>query len=169
MANLNENLVDAQVDEKLKADVIAAVKTLVQLLPFLVELTKEQRKGKKAIQDHLIGFCRDMQKAMQDIPRCKPEKVDLDNLSADVSVWDLMKSIAQDLASLSTKVSDTQLQSGHESYQAAKLGYGMLELFGKNGDTDCMTRYKDIQKRYFEKITGPRPPKEGKSGDKSGS
>ncbi len=96
-------------------------------LPFLVDLTKDERRKKLKLGDKSQVFARNAHNLAQKHIDVLPRKFDVDEFGKDVQLFDQLYKIKQNLTQLMELVDDTVMQVGHETYSNVLISYKYLK------------------------------------------
>lgn len=110
--------------------VLAAIKTIRQKLPFLVDLTPDERRSLPKFSNKSIEFIRkayELALASQDF---LPRGFNIDEMRKDMELYEALYPIQQAQTILAEMVDDTSTAAGAEAYSAALTVY----QFAKNSN-----------------------------------
>ncbi|KAM3111705.1 hypothetical protein [Phormidesmis sp. 146-33] len=140
-----------------KADretVMEAIATIKSKLPFLVDLTAEQRQGLPKMGDKSRAFVIKALEVATQNPDFLPRAFDLDEMRRDVELFEAMYPIVVALSQLQTLVDDTTMAAGSEAYAAALQVYGYAKASGQGAGLEGVLG--ELGQRFHRK---PRRPK----------
>ncbi len=156
---MDPNLVSATVSVEDVQAINAAIQTLQQKLPFLIDLTTAQRTGMAKLGDKTEAF---VQKAME-IVNQHPElfpAVFLDEMRKDAQLLGILSPISLAIDTLAKKLDDTTMQAGAETYAAARTVYTVTKT--PYASAQLRTAADELAKRYGRKkktdTTAPAAP-----------
>jgi len=109
----------------------AAVDTIVQKLPFLVNLTPKERKALFKAGPDSVSFLQNALSAAQDHPGILPVNFNTSEFKNDVDLFTVMTDIGTVIASLASEVDDTRLAVGGEAMQEASQVYTYVKAAAK--------------------------------------
>jgi hypothetical protein len=118
-----QNRVDATLAQADVDAVMAALVTIRQKLPFLVNLSAEDRRALPKMGDKSQGFVRAAQQVAALHPEILPGTFNGADLQKDVVLFDALKPISIELALIGGLIDDTLLEVGSEAYAAALVFY----------------------------------------------
>jgi hypothetical protein len=118
-----ENRVSAQLGEAERQAVFAAIQTIRQKLPFLIDLTPEERRSLPRFGDKSRGFVEQALQVAEQNPDILPRSFDVGEMRNDVELLSALSSVHAALAQLFELVDDTLMEVGAEAYAAALLVY----------------------------------------------
>jgi hypothetical protein len=107
-----------------------------QKLPFLIDLTIEERKRLAKMGDKSEAFVRKALEAVQSNPDALPRSFDAAEFARDGALWDAFSPIASQVAQLAEMVDDTLVALSADLYDEALTAYGMLKAAGSEGGLD---------------------------------
>ena len=119
-----------------KADreaVMAAVNTIKEKLPFLVDLSAEERKALPKMGDKSRAFVSKALEVATQNPDFLPRSFDVEELRKDVQLFEAMYPIVVALTQLQELVDDTCIAVGSEAYAAALQMYTYAKASGNTG------------------------------------
>jgi len=128
--------IDATLSATDLEDVMAALETVRQKLPFLVGLTPTERRqlakiGRKS--QTFVVKALDMAATHTELmPRC----LNVEEARRDVELFEALNPVLQTLNQLRELVEDTQMVVGSEAYAAARLAYSSAKTSGKGMGLD---------------------------------
>lgn len=135
---MNTNMVSASLSAADKQVIMGAIQTIRGKLPFLIDLSKEDRRSLPKLGDRSLGFVeKAVEVATQNVGML-PRSFDLKEFQQDVQLFSELKSILMALSQLHELIDDTTLAVGSDAYsealdvytyaKAARLGTGLDEL-----------------------------------------
>jgi hypothetical protein len=110
--------------------VMAAITTMKQKLPFITDLTADERKMMPKLGDKSRAF---VEKALELATQNQgflPRDFDVEEMRKDVTLFKSMYAIQQALTKMSEQVNDTVTAAGSEAYVAALLVYNYARSSG---------------------------------------
>ena len=119
---MDPNLVSATVSPDDQQAIHAAIETLRQNLPFLIDLTSADRKVMAKLGDKTQAF---VQKAgdIANQHQVMFAATFLDEMRKDAQLLDVLSPIQLAIQTLAKKIDDTTMQVGAEAYAAARTVY----------------------------------------------
>ena len=143
-----ENRVSITISPEAIANIIAAINTIGQNLPSLINLSNEDRKTLPKMGDKSMAFVTKTLGYAKQNPKVVPSFLDLTEFEKDVvAVTDLNKVLIP-LQQLVEKLDDTTLQAGSEAYTAALIFYNAVKGAARAGEPGMKTVYDDLQARF---------------------
>jgi len=99
------------------------LKTIKDAMPFLMDLTTEERKRMLKLGDKSIAFVtKAMELAVQN-PDFLPRSFSIEEIKKDVELYRNINGIKQAVIQLAELIDDTTMQAGSEAYSSALVVY----------------------------------------------
>jgi hypothetical protein len=131
-----ENRVSAQLGEAERQAVFAAIETIRQKLPFLIDLTPEERRALPKMGDKSRGFVTQALEVATLNPDMLPRSFDVGEMRNDVDLLNALTPVVSALAQLHELVEDTYIAVGSDAYGAALMVYQSARAAGKGSGLD---------------------------------
>jgi len=145
---MDPNTISATLSTDDQQVINAAIETLRQKLPFLIDLNIKDRVGMPKLGDKTVGF---VQKAVQianEHPQMFPTTF-LDEMRKDAQLLDILMRIRLSVKTLAKRIDDTAMQAGAEAYAAARTVYTVTKTpFARAAMREASD---DLAKRYGRK------------------
>nr|VFJ42712.1 MAG: hypothetical protein BECKFW1821A_GA0114235_100254 [Candidatus Kentron sp. FW] len=109
----------------------AAVDTIEQKLPFLVNLTPKERKALFKAGPDSVSFLQNALDAARDHPNILPPTFDTPAFQHDVELFTAMTDVDAVIAALAAEVDDTRMAVGGEAMQEASQVYTYVKAAAK--------------------------------------
>ncbi|MBD2461327.1 hypothetical protein H6G89_09735 [Oscillatoria sp. FACHB-1407] len=142
------NLISASLPAADQADILTALTTIREKLPFLLGLTPEQRRSLCRMGDKSRAFVdRALELATQNadlMPRC----LDVEEMRRDLELVEALYPILFSIGQLKELIEDTYLLAGSEAYSAARTAYNSARA---NGKTMGLSEAVDQMGRHFSR------------------
>jgi hypothetical protein len=148
------NRVSAQLLPADKAAVMQAIATIKTKLPFLIDLTPEERRALPKTGDKTNAFVQKAAEVAQQNSDFLPRSFNVDGLVQDVALYEDLRAIALALAPLNELVDDTMMDVGSEAYASARWSYQYAKNSGQGEALDAVA--DELGKRFAKKST-PKP------------
>ena len=132
-----ENRVSAQLGEAERQSVFAAIQTIRQKLPFLIDLTPEERRALPRFGDKSRGFVEQALQVAEQNPDILPRTFDAGEMRNDVELYSALSTVHAALSQLFELVDDTLTEVGAEAYASALLVYQFARAAGKGTALDA--------------------------------
>lgn len=154
------NRISAELSAESLTDIKKKISDIRTELPFLLSLTKEERRQKQNMGQGGVGFGKAALKAAQTHSEVLPVKFNAAEFNKDVALYESLQAILSDLSTLCQNVDDTVLLLGQEIMEQSNDVYEVMKLAGKREN-----KYKPTVEELstFYKRRGNRKPKEGET------
>jgi hypothetical protein len=146
MAN---NQISANLSASDRLAVMDAIATIRQKLPFLLDLTAEERKTLPKLGDKSRAFVIKALEVGTQNPDFLPRSFDLDEMRRDIELFEALYPILLSLTQLQELVDDTAVAVGSEAYAAGLMVYNYAKASGKGTGLDSMVN--DLGRRFARK------------------
>ena len=150
MSNVLNNRLSVTVDPAVITEVKTRIEEINALLPFLTGLTKEERKTLPKINRSNKVFVEDTLASMRQNGNILPNFVQLEEVEKDYSLYNDLKVLALELATLSEKVNDTRILAGSEAYSTSLLAYKMFGVAANSGVAGAEALYSRLKERFAQ-------------------
>jgi hypothetical protein len=131
-----------------------AIATIKTKLPFLIDLSPEERRALPKTGDKINSFVAKALEVAQQNGDFLPRSFDVDEFATDMALYEDLRSIALALSPLNELVDDTMLEVGSEAYAAALVVYQYAKNAGQGAGLDAVA--DELSKRFAKKST-PKP------------
>jgi hypothetical protein len=131
------NRVSAQLGELEYRAVLAAIETIRQKLPFLIDLTPDERRSLPRFGDRSRGFVELALQVAEQNPDILPRTFDVGEMRNDVELFAALAPVLLALSQLNELVDDTLTAVGSEAYASALLVYQFARGAGKGPALDA--------------------------------
>lgn len=118
-----DNRVNATLSPEDKAEVIAALRLVRQKLPFLIGLSKEQRKKMSKMGDARYSFVQQTLGLAEEVPDMLPRSFSVENFRRDVELLDALRGVLLEVSALYEVLDDTAFALANEVYTSACAVY----------------------------------------------
>jgi hypothetical protein len=105
----------------------AAVATIQQKLPFLINLTADERKGIFKTGPNSMSFVQNALQAALNNPDIFPKSFDVAEFGSDVNLFTVLTDLNTVLSQLASSVDDTRLAVGGEAMKEATQTYNYVK------------------------------------------
>ncbi|MBD2604578.1 hypothetical protein H6G81_08545 [Scytonema hofmannii FACHB-248] len=144
-----DNRISANLSASDRLAVMDAIATIRQKLPFLVDLTAEDRKTLPKLGDKSRAFVIKALEVGTQNPDFLPRSFDLDEMRRDIELFEALYPILLSLTQLQELVDDTAVAVGSEAYAAGLMVYNYAKASGKGTGLDSMVN--DLGRRFARK------------------
>ena len=158
---MSDNRISASLSQADQQAVIAAINTIREKLPFLVDLSPEERRSLLRMGDKSRGFVTQALEVAMLNPDILPRSFDAAEMRKDVDLLASLSPVMASLSQLSELVEDTYMAVGSEAYASALLVYQFARAGGKGAALDGAL--DSLSKRFARKsrsISGTVQPPE---------
>lgn len=152
----SNNRIDASLTAEDKAAVLAAIATIKQKLPFLIDLSPEDRRSLPKMGDKSRAFVSKAVEIASQNPDFLPRSFEIDEMRHDMELYEALQPIAFALTQLQELVDDTQIAAGSEAYVAALTVYNYARASGQGQALDGLA--DELGRRFARKTPAATPP-----------
>ena len=153
---MTTNRISAALTQADRDAVMTAILTIKSKLPFLVDLTAEERKALPKMGDKSQAFVTKALEVATQNPDFLPRAFDLNEMRRDVELFEKMYPIVLALSQLQELVDDTAMAAGSEAYAAALQVYHYAKASGQGSGLEGIVN--EMGQRFVRK---PRKAKTG--------
>jgi len=143
-----ENRVSITISNEAITAINAAIATIEQNLPTLINLTAEDRKSLPKMGDKTLAFVNKTLEYGKQNPQVVPSFLDIGEFEKDVQAVINLNKVLIPLQQLVEKLDDTTILAGSEAYSAALVFYNAVKGAAKAGVPGMKTVYDDLQARF---------------------
>jgi hypothetical protein len=144
-----ENRVSAILSDADKEAVMAAIKTIRDKLPFLIDISTEDRANMLKMGDKSRAFVQKTMELVNQNDGFLPRSFDVDEMRKDINLLNDLYPILQGLNQLQELVDDTVMVVGSEAYAAALITYRYAKDAGAGDGLDAIV--DDMGRRFARK------------------
>ncbi|MCY7320900.1 MAG: hypothetical protein LH660_03640 [Phormidesmis sp. CAN_BIN36] len=152
---MTANQISASLTQADREAVLAAVATIKEKLPFLLDLTAEERRSLPKMGDKSRAFVGKALEVAKQNPDFLPRSFDLDEMKRDVELFESLYPIFLALTQLQDLVDDRVVGVGSDAYAAALLVYNFAKASGKGSGLDAVA--DEMSKRFARKSRKVEP------------
>lgn len=153
-----DNRVSASLSAADREAVLAAVQTIRQRLPFLIDLSPEERRRLPKMGNTGRAFVERALTVATQNPDILPRSFDVDEFRRDAELFAALQPVAAALAQLYELVDDTLLEVSGEAYASALAVYGYARAGGKGAALDGLL--EGMAQRFARKTRGGKDSEE---------
>jgi hypothetical protein len=150
-----DNHVSASLSQADQQAVLAAINTIREKLPFLIDLTPEERRTLPRMGDRSRGFVAQALEVATQNTGMLPRAFDVEEMRKDVELLAALSPVITALAQLNELVDDTFMAVGSEAYTAALFVYQTARTAGKGAALDGAL--DALSQRFARKSRGSLP------------
>ncbi|MEH2371996.1 hypothetical protein [Nostoc sp.] len=118
--------------------VLHAISTIKEKLPFLVDLSSDDRKALPKMGDKSRAFVSKALEVAAQNPEFLPRSFDLEEMRKDVQLFEALYPVLLSLTQLQELVDDTTMAVGSEAYAAALQVYNYAKASGQGAGLDAV-------------------------------
>jgi len=148
MSNVLNNRLSVTVDPTVITEVKNRIEEINTLLPFLTGLTKDERKTLPKINRSNKIFVEDTLDSMRQNGDILPNFINVEEVDKDYALYNELKVLALELATLSEKVNDTRILAGSEAYSTSLLAYKMFGVAANSGVAGAEALHSRLRERF---------------------
>jgi hypothetical protein len=152
----NDNRVSAVLTAQDVTDILNSVAAISAKLPFLINLSPQERRELPKMGDKSIGFDDKCRTYMSSHPEFIPGFVNIDEVNKDRELRVQMMRFYAALIALTDQVDDTLSVVSSEAWMADLAYYQAVREAAKRGMAGAETIYADLQQRFPGAPSGPR-------------
>ncbi|MBD2451813.1 hypothetical protein H6G76_32780 [Nostoc sp. FACHB-152] len=138
-----------------KEVLLQAITTIKEKLPFLIDLSNEERKALPKMGDKSRAFVSKALEIATQNPEFLPRSFDLEEMRKDVQLYEALYPLLLALSQLQELVDDTSLAVGSEAYAAALQVYSYAKASGQTGGLDTVV--EEMGQRFARKSRKAKP------------
>jgi hypothetical protein len=143
---LAENLTQTQFTSEQRTTVMNAIATIRENLPFLVDLTAEQRKKLLKMGDGSRGFVSKAQELVQQHSDFLPRSIDAEQMLRNAELWKEMEGMLLAIDQLQELMDDTYVALSSQAYSDALTIYQYAKAIKNTGTLEQSV--VDMGKRF---------------------
>lgn len=145
-----QNRISATMAQADKDAVMAAIKTLSDKMPFLIDLGPDERKALPKLGDKSRAFVEKALEIATQNPGFLPRDFDIEEFRKDVTIFTDLSSVRQALSKVFDLVEDSMMVAGSEAYIAALMVYNIAK--SKNIGTEGLdSTIDELGQRFARK------------------
>ncbi|ABA24282.1 MULTISPECIES: hypothetical protein [Nostocaceae] len=133
-----ENRISANLSAADRDAVMQAIATIREKLPFLIDLTTEDRRTIVKMGDKSRAFVSKALEVATQNPNFLPRSFDIEEMRRDLTLYEALYPVLLSLTQLQELVDDTCMASGSEAYTAALAVYNYAKASGDVAGLDAV-------------------------------
>jgi hypothetical protein len=141
--------ISATLTETAREEVLQAIATIKEKLPFLIDLSNEERKALPKMGDKSRAFVSKALEVATQNPEFLPRSFDLDEMRKDIQLFEALYPLLLSLSQLYELVDDTSLAVGSEAYAAALQVYNYAKASGQGAGLETVV--EEMGQRFARK------------------
>lgn len=152
---MSDNRISASLSQADREAVMKAIATIREKLPFLVDLTTEERRALPKMGDKSRAFVSKALEVATQNQDFLPRSFDLEEMRRDVEMFEALYPLLLSLNQLQELMDDTYVAVGSEAYAAALLVYNYAKASGKGAGLDAVV--DEMGRRFARKSRSVQP------------
>lgn len=155
---MNSDLVKGQLSNEQVESVMGLVSQIGAQLPFLIDLTVEDRRTLPKLGDKSRAFVDQGLLVATQNQGIMPRSFDIDGYRSDVEMVRRLEPLVMAVGQLFGRLEDTLLAAGSDAYSQSLMVYQAAKLAGKDGSLE--QHLEGLSRRFARKspATGAKPP-----------
>ena len=154
-----ENLVSLSIAPADLLEIQNAISTLkTKLLPYLLELSVEEKLSIPKMKDKTLAFVTKSYEYASGHPKLVPPYVDLVEFKKDLDAVEQLRQLSGPIEEISKALDDTMTVAGSEAYVAALSFYNSVKGAAKNNVSGGQLVYEDLKERFSKTVTKKSAP-----------
>lgn len=154
---MTSNRISASLSQADRDAVMAAIVTIKEKLPFLIDLTVEERKALPKMGDKSRAFVSKALEVATQNPEFLPRSFDIEEMRRDVQLFEGMYPIVMAMMQLQELLDDTYIALGSEAYAAALTVYTFAKASGQGAGLESVV--DELGQRFVRKSRKEKPQK----------
>lgn len=149
-----ENQIDFVIPDGVMSDVTEKLNEVsAALAPYLIALTPDQRRELPKMSDKTIPFVEKTLDYTASDPQFAPPYMNKEELANDMKAHGQLTELFRVVQQLNSKLDDTTMEAGAESYINALSYYNSVKQAAKMNVPGAKTIYDDLRKRFQKNST----------------
>jgi len=140
--------ISAELKPAEKNEILDLINQINQKLPFLINLTPEERQSLPKMGDKTLPFVEKSLELAEQNKGLVPPYINLDELRKDFELAVALRDIVNAVAQLYEKVSDTYIAAGSEAYIASLQFYNSAKIAAKSNVPGTDVIVNELGKRF---------------------
>lgn len=146
---MSSNRVSASLSLSDRDAVMSAIATIKETLPFLIDLTVEERKALPKMGDKSRAFVSKALEVATQNPDFLPRSFDLEEMRRDVELFESMYPVVMAMMQLQELLDNTYMTVGSEAYAAALSVYNYAKASGQGAGLEVVV--DELGQRFARK------------------
>lgn len=140
--------ISATIDSPTKDAILQHLMDIQAALPFLINLTPEERQALPKMGDKSVAFVLKAKEYSSMNPTVIPQYLNQAEWAMDIELFGVLQMIKQGLAPLLEAIDDTQMAVGSEAFMAANTAYNSFKYAASSNVPGMDTIVDDLGERY---------------------
>lgn len=136
--------IKAKLSNSDKDEIISLLKNIEQKLPFLINLSLEEKRRLAKISDKRLPFAQKVIEAAKQNPELIPQYINIQELIDDFELFNQLKTISLMINSLQEKIADTQTALGNEILTSSLMIYKSFKILSKSNVPGIDSVYENL-------------------------
>ena len=163
-----ENSIDAQMSKENEDLAVARLKEVEILLPFMVNLTTQERMTLPKMGKKTLDFVERTLLYAKEHPKYVPPFLDVGGQQRDMTLLKQVQRVLGVLEPFWEKLRDTYMVLGAEAYTASRVFYNSVKGAAKAGEPGSDVIVKDLAGRFKKQFANNKNKKENGSTESPG-
>ncbi|MBW4658292.1 MAG: hypothetical protein KME15_06430 [Drouetiella hepatica Uher 2000/2452] len=146
---MTTNLNQTTFPSNAQKEVMQAIATLGQKLPFLINLSQDERRSLPRMGDKTRVFIQKTMEVANQNSDFLPRSFEVANMQREVELYEELYPILLAIAKLHELVEDTYMTAGNEAYTSARTVYSSAKVNGRGIGVDAVV--DDLGRRFSRK------------------
>jgi hypothetical protein len=151
----DDNRISASLTDADKQAILTAITAIKAKLPFLLNLTPEDRVILPKMSDKSVAFDEKCATYMDSLPNLVPGFVNVAEVKKDRGLRDQLAAVAAEISALASSMDDTMMVVSSELWMADLSFYQSVRQGAKRSVSGAQAAYDDLSERF----PGAKPPK----------
>jgi len=130
-----------------KAEIIEKIAAVKAALPFLINLTPDERQALRKVAEKRQGYVNDVMIAVKANPTMIPPVINTEEYFKDALLYNDMAEIMAHLKTLYEGINDTYMAAGNEAISVTDQCYGILKQAAK-GNAALSSTVQELAKHF---------------------
>ena len=152
---MSNNLVSGSLSAEDEQAIMEAIKTIREKLPFLIDLSKKERKTLVTLGDKSHAFVDQAAEVAVQNPDLLPRSFDINEFQQDIQLLTSLNRIWIAFSQLGELLDDTILAAGSDAYAAARKVYAYTKIDGTGAGLDELK--KMMSQRFARSHKSKKP------------
>mgnify|MGYP001556929028 CR=1 FL=1 len=144
----NDNRISAALTAEDKTAILDAVALIKSKLPFLLNLTPDERVVLPKMSDKSVAFDEKCDTYMDSLPTLIPGFVDVNEVKKDRALRSELADVAAELIALGRSMDDTMMVVSSEVWMADLSFYQSVRQAAKRSVNGAQAAYNDLSQRF---------------------
>lgn len=144
----DDNRISAELTDADQAAILAAIASIKSKLPFLINLTPDERIALPKMSDKSVAFDEKSASYMTTLPSLVPGFVSVAETNKDRALRVQVSEAAREILALAQSVDDTLMVISSEIWMADLSFYQSVRQAAKRGVSGAQTAYDDLSARF---------------------